>query len=85
MPDTTYWSDPAARQTLREQGRAVLERIASQVGPGMVVAIEPVSGDHFVGRTLGQANDLAYAQYPDRWLYFCRTDDPLAEIVLPTW
>jgi hypothetical protein len=85
MPDTTYWSDPAARSALKEQGRAILARILDQVGPGAVVAIDPASGEHFVGRTLGQANDLAYARYPDRWLYFARTDDPDAEIVLPTW
>ena len=50
-----------------------------------VVAIEPESGAHVVGATLGKANDAAYAQFPDRWLYFVRVDDPTADIVLPTW
>jgi hypothetical protein len=86
MPDLRFWSDAAARQGLMEQGRAALERLAPQLrGREGVVAVEPESGDWFVGPTLGQANDAAFAQYPDRWLYFCRLDDSQAEIVLPTW
>ena len=52
---------------------------------GTVVAIEPESGTWFLGGTLGQANAAAYAQFPDRWVYFCRLDDPDSEIALPTW
>jgi hypothetical protein len=55
-------------------------------GPtGVTAAIEPESGDWFLGATLGQANDAAYLGHPDKWLYFCRLDDSGAEIVLPTW
>ena len=86
MPDTVYWNDKRAREALMEKGREVYTRIRRQLGEqGGVVAIEPESEDHFVGRTLGQANDAAYEKHPDRWLYFCRLDDPSAEMVLPTW
>jgi hypothetical protein len=86
MPDIVYWNDKGAREALLEKGRAVYVRIREQLGEQSgVVAIEPESGDHFVGRTLGQANDAAYVKYPDRWLYFCRLDDPSAEMALPTW
>jgi hypothetical protein len=85
MPETRYWNDGAARQGLMEQGRAVLAGLRSELGQSGVVAIEPQSGESFVGATLGQANAAAYARYPDRWLYFCRLDDENAEIVLPTW
>lgn len=86
MPEVRYWSDEGARQTLIEQGRAALARVRASLEDGQgVVAIEPQSGDWFVGATLGQANDAAYAHYPDRWVYFCRLDDPEAEILLPTW
>ena len=86
MPEIRYWSDEGARQALIEQGRAMLERVRSQLdGQRGVLAIEPESGDWFVGETLGQANAAAYARYPDRWVYFCRLDDPGAEIALPTW
>ena len=86
MPEGHYWNDESARQGLMERGREVLEQLRAQLdGQSGVVAIEPESGDWFVGETLGQANDAAYAAYPDRWVYFCRLDDPSAEIALPTW
>jgi hypothetical protein len=86
MPDQTYWSDPGARELLLAAGREALARIRPTLEVhGGVVAIEPQSGAHFVGKTLGKANQLAYDAFPDRWLYFCRLDDPTAEILLPTW
>ena len=86
MPEVRYWNDERARQRLLEQGRAALARVCAQLeGRSGVVAVEPESGDWFLGETLGQANAAAYACYPDRWVYFCRLDDPGAEIVLPTW
>lgn len=85
MPDTQYWTDVEAREALLAQGRLIMARIRDGLEAHGVVAIEPQSGDHFWGSTLGKANEAAHAQYPDRWLYFARTDDPAAEIVLPTW
>jgi hypothetical protein len=85
MPETRFWSDEAARLSLMKQGRVALAGLRSDLGDSGVVAIEPESGDCFVGETLGQANAAAYAKYPDRWVYFCRLDDATAEIVLPTW
>ena len=85
MPEIRYWSDEAARQGLMAQGRALLAGLRSELGSSGVVAIEPQSGEWFVGATLGQANAAAYDKYPDRWVYFCRLDDSSAEIVLPTW
>ena len=86
VPDQTFWNDPVAREALMMGGRTVLGRIRAtlEVEDG-VVAIEPQSGKHFWGETLGKANCLAYEAFPDQWLYFCRLDDPSAEIALPTW
>lgn len=39
---------------------------------GEIVVIDPESGDHFLGRTLGEANDAAFAKYPDKLLCFVR-------------
>ena len=50
-----------------------------------LVAIEPESGDYFVGKTLGQANEAAFVKYPDYWVYFMRIDDPEAAMPLKTW
>ena len=50
-----------------------------------MVAIEPESGEYFVGATLGKADAAAFARYPDKWVYFVRLDDPEAAIALPTW
>jgi hypothetical protein len=86
MPEQTYWEDAAARERLRAQGRAAYAQLrAALADQGGVVAIEPQSRAHFWGRTLGEANRLAYEAYPDQWLYICRLDDPSADIVLPTW
>ena len=86
MPETKYWKDEAAREALIAGGRAIMDRIKDELGAEHgVVAIEPESGAYFCATTLGKANDAAYRQYPDRWLYFVRLDDPDAEIVLPTW
>jgi hypothetical protein len=86
MPDPTYWNDPAAREALLTAGREALARARATLDAhDGVVAIEPQSGTSFVGKTLGKVNRLAYDVFPDQWLYFCRLDDPAAEILLPTW
>jgi hypothetical protein len=86
MPEVRYWKDPSARRELLEKGRKALDRIRERLAAEQgVVAIEVDSGDHFVGATLGKANDAARDHYPDRWLYFARLDDPRAEMILPTW
>jgi len=86
VPEQAYWEDSAAKEELRAQGRVLYARVRATLEyQSGVLAIEPQSGTHFWGRTLGEANRLAYETFPDQWLYFCRLDDPAAEIVLPTW
>jgi hypothetical protein len=86
MPETIYWSDATARHTLMDRGRTIFLRIRDELyGKSGVIAIEPESGDTYIGRTLGQANALAYNDHPDVWMYWVRLDDPAAEILLPTW
>jgi hypothetical protein len=86
MPSSVYWHDEGARASLMVRGRERFERIRNEIeADEVVVAIEVESGEYFCATTLGKANALAYERYPDRWLYFCRVDDPSAEIALPTW
>jgi hypothetical protein len=86
MADVTMWQDKKVKAEFEARAKARLGEIqaelANQTG---VVAIEPQSGNYFVGPTLGKANAAAYEKYPDEWIYFVRLDDPGAAITLPTW
>ena len=86
MADVTLWTDKKAKAAFEAKAQARLEELqADLAGQEGVVAIEPESGEYFVGATLGKADTAAYAQYPDKWVYFVRLDDPEAAIALPTW
>ena len=86
MADTTLYKDKKARQAFIAKGEEVFDGIKSELqGQEGVVAIEPASGEYFVGKTLGAANDAAFAKYPDGWMYFVRLDDPEAAMPLATW
>ena len=86
MADTTLYKDKKARQAFIAKGKEIFEEIKGKLeGQEGVVAIEPESGEYFVGKTLGEANDAAFARYPDGWMYFMRLDDPEAAMPLATW
>lgn len=86
MADVTLWENKEARAAFEARARARWEEIKGELeGQTGVVAIEPESGDYFVGATLGKANAAAFARYPDQWVYFVRLDQPAAAIALPTW
>lgn len=86
MADVAIWQDKEARAAFETKARARLAELQAQLqGQSGVVAIEPESGDYFIGATLGKADAAAYASHPDRWVYFVRLDDPSAAIALPTW
>jgi hypothetical protein len=88
MADISIWQDKAARAAFIAKGKEAFERVKGDLEGqegAVVVAIEPESGDYFVGKTLGQADRAAFEQYPDQWVYFVRVDDPEAALPLPTW
>jgi hypothetical protein len=86
MADTTLYKDKGARQAFIAKSEEIFEGIKGKLqGQDGIVAIEPESGEYFVGQTLGEANDAAFAKYPDGWVYFVRTDNPEAAIPLRTW
>ena len=49
---------------------------------GKVMAIEPESGEYFLGETLDSASELARARYPDRLFGFFRIDTSPAVVTL---
>ncbi len=86
MADIAIYKDKKARQAFVAKGKEIFEKIKSELGNQEgVVAIEPESGEYFVGKTLGAANDAAFAKFPDTWMYFVRLDDPEAAMPLVTW
>ena len=86
MANTALYKDKEARGAFIAKSKEILEGIKDKLdGREGVVAIEPESGEYFVGQTLGAANDAAFARYPDRWMYFVRLDNPEAAMPLVTW
>jgi len=86
MADPTLWTEKGARAAFEARARAALESLKPELqGQTGVIALEPESGEYFVGATLGKANAAAYAKYPDCWVYFARLDALDAAIALPTW
>ena len=80
------YSDKATREAFAAKAKGVYEKIKAELeGQEGLVAIEPESGDYFVGQTLGQANEAAFAKHPDAWVYFMRIDNPEAAMPLKTW
>ena len=80
------YRDKATRGAFIAKAKEVYEKIKAELeSKEGLVAIEPESGDYFVGQTLGQANDAAFAKYPDYWVYFMRIDNPEAAMPLKTW
>lgn len=86
MADPTLWTEKGARAAFEARARTALESLKPELqGQTGVIALEPESGEYFIGATLGKANDAAYAKFPDRWVYFARLDALDAAIALPTW
>jgi hypothetical protein len=80
------WTDKKVKAEFEAKARSLWEELEPRLeGQEGVIAIEPQSGDHFLGATLGKADAAAYARYPDTWVYFVRLDNPEASIALPTW
>jgi hypothetical protein len=86
MADVRMWTEKRAKAEFEAKGKARLQELEAELrGKAGVVAIEPESGDYFLGATLGKADAAAYEKHPDKWVYFVRLDDPGAAIALPTW
>ncbi len=61
----------AEREAFAAKAQAVYDKLKSELEPahdGEIVAIHPGSGDHFVGKTLNEADEQAFSQHPDQWL-----------------
>src|SRR5438045_3518949 len=67
---------------LAERGKRIYEeRLKALLEPahkGEFVAIEPESGDYFLGRDMGEAGTRARAAHPERFSYLMRVGFPYA-------
>ena len=80
--------DKAHREEFITKGKAVYDRLKDNLEPsreGEIVAIHPESGEHFLGKTLNEADEKAFAKHPDEWLYFVRIGSADASLPLKTW
>jgi hypothetical protein len=86
MADVAMWTDKKVKAEFEVKAKSLFEELQPELEElEGIVAIEPESGEYFVGATLGKADAAAYAQHPDTWVYFVRLDNPEAAIALPTW
>ena len=80
--------DKAHREEFITKGKAVYDRLKDNLESaheGEIVAIHPESGEHFLGKTLNEADEKAFAKHPDKWLYFVRIGSADASLPLKTW
>jgi len=80
--------DKAKRAEFILKGQEVYEKLKSELElahKGEIVAIHPENRDHFLGKTLNEADEKAFAKYPDQWLYFVRIGSPEAALPLKAW
>jgi hypothetical protein len=80
--------DRDERKAFIAKGQEVYGKLKGELEPvhdGEIVAIHPNSGDHFVGKTLNEADEKAFSKRPDEWLYFVRIGSPEAALPLKTW
>jgi hypothetical protein len=80
--------DKAERREFIAKGQELYEKLKSELEAaheGEIVAIHPEYGDHFLGKTLNEADEKAFAKYPDQWLYFVRIGSSEAAVPLKTW
>jgi hypothetical protein len=80
--------DKAERTEFIAKGQELYGKLKSELEPaheGEIVAIHPENGDHFLGKTVNEADEKAFNKYPDQWLYFVRVGSLEAALPLKTW
>jgi hypothetical protein len=68
-------TDAEVAEFVRQAEEIYANRLRSVLEPDHVddfVAIEPQSGDYFLGKTLSEAAQSARRAYPDRWTHAMR-------------
>ena len=82
------YQDKKVREAFTAKAMEVYGRHKGRLEParnGEIIAIEPETGDHVVGRTLGKADKAMFALHPDKWVLFVRVGEADRQIALKTW
>lgn len=82
------YKDKATRQAFIGKALEIygpLQEKLEAAHAGEIVAIEPNSGHHVLGKTLGEADKAMFEKHPDTWVVFIRVGTPDAVIPLKTW
>ena len=72
---------PLELEQVAAAARPIFDRIQPHLlstNPNAFVAIEPESGDHFIGQTLSEAVEKAREKYPERLVHTFRVGHPAA-------
>jgi hypothetical protein len=80
-------SSPQTPDLAERSERIYADRLRALLEParrGEYVAIEPDSGDYFIGRTMSEAGNIAHQTYPDRRCFILRIGYPAA-VEIATW
>lgn len=82
------YKNKATRQAFIGKGLEIYNSLKGQIEPAHadeIIAIEPSSGDHVLGKTLGEANQNMFVKHPDTWVLFVRVGNTDACLPLRTW
>ncbi len=82
------YKDKATRKAFIDKGLEIYDTLKDQLESahaGEIVAIEPNSGHHVLGKTLGEANKAMFEKHPDEWVLFIRIGGSDAYVPLKTW
>lgn len=93
MTDELHWENLNDRdfgidiEDFLAKSKEVYLTIRDELEPaheGEIVAIDPDSGEYFLGKTLMEANEAAFAKHPNELLCFVRIGSS-AVMPLKTW
>lgn len=79
--------EPFDPEEFTKKGKAVYEKLRDKLEPkykGKFIAIEPETGDYFLGDTMTEADRKGREKYPDKLFFFTRVGYPAA-VILRRW
>jgi len=76
--------EPFDVEEFTRRGKAVYEKLRGELEPkykGKFIAIDPETGDYFLGDTMVEADRKGREKYPDKLFFFARIGYPTAVVL----